>query len=194
MNPSDTSFNTKGPGLEFLRDSIEAVFGTVDQYFELPENVLVHRLNDSSWSIREVLEHIALANHYLMLTLSKHQDKADRRAKNSQEVEMSQIDWEHMRLIGQRGSFVWPHPEHMTPSGKVDSGEVQARIADQKNRLLESLDQMQDGRGLLCSIKMSVQSLGKINLYQWMYFIVLHAQRHVQQIEEIVEHWKEGSA
>lgn len=32
---------------------------------------------------------------------------------------------------------------------------------------------------------MSVNDLGKIDLYQWLYFLARHARRHVQQMQEV---------
>jgi hypothetical protein len=32
---------------------------------------------------------------------------------------------------------------------------------------------------------MSVNDLGKIDLYQWLYFLAQHARRHVQQMQEV---------
>jgi hypothetical protein len=32
---------------------------------------------------------------------------------------------------------------------------------------------------------MSVNDLGKIDLYQWLYFLGQHARRHLQQMQEV---------
>jgi hypothetical protein len=37
---------------------------------------------------------------------------------------------------------------------------------------------------------MSVNELGRIDLYQWIYFIAQHATRHVAQMKENLAEWQ----
>lgn len=36
---------------------------------------------------------------------------------------------------------------------------------------------------------MTVNNLGKIDVYQYIYFLAMHAQRHVEQMEKIETEW-----
>jgi hypothetical protein len=40
---------------------------------------------------------------------------------------------------------------------------------------------------------MSVNALGRIDLYQWLYFLAQHARRHLQQMASIEEEFKSVS-
>ena len=44
--------------------------------------------------------------------------------------------------------------------------------------------QMKNGEGLLYKTTMTVNELGKINVYEYIYFLSLHAQRHVTQMKK----------
>ena len=41
---------------------------------------------------------------------------------------------------------------------------------------------MKNGEGLLGKTTMTVNELGKINVYECIYFLSLHAQRHITQM------------
>src|SRR5204862_387888 len=71
-------------------------------------------------------------------------------------------------IIGERGSFGWVRPEHMEPTGMPTSGEVRARMRQQVGECLDLLTRMANGEGALCKVSMSVNDLGKIDLYQWL--------------------------
>jgi hypothetical protein len=43
---------------------------------------------------------------------------------------------------------------------------------------------MKNGEGLLYKTTMTVNELGKINVYEYIYFLSLHAQRHVTQMKK----------
>ncbi len=42
---------------------------------------------------------------------------------------------------------------------------------------------MKNGEGLICKTTMTVNELGKINVYEYIYFLSLHAQRHITQMK-----------
>ena len=42
---------------------------------------------------------------------------------------------------------------------------------------------MPNGEGVLYQTTMSVNNLGKIDVYEYIYFLARHAQRHLEQME-----------
>ncbi len=56
-------------------------------------------------------------------------------------------------------------------------------ITQQFNRCLEILEELKNGEGVLYKTTMTVNQLGKIDVYEYVYFLVQHAQRHLTQIE-----------
>ena len=177
-----------------LAESIDSVFFNLTTFPLDSPSLGQHRLSNQGWCPLEILEHVSLANRFLILTLDKWKKKADRRietqplAPGQQEMGLGRI-----RPIGQRGSFHWKNPDHMAPCGNRSLDDLLSEIRDQANHLKATLHGMRDGRGLLCKITMNVHQLGKINLYQWIAFIVEHARRHQQQLEEIrMDHLLKG--
>src|SRR5437660_1369416 len=93
--------------------------------------------------------------------------------------------WPSMRgACGQRGSFGWVRPEHMEPTG-VPSAEVRSTLREQLGECLILLERLDGGVGAVCRVTMTVNELGKIDLYQWLYFLAQHARRHLQQLAAI---------
>jgi hypothetical protein len=168
-----------------VRDTLCSVFAGVDAWFERDEVLRAFRPASGGWSVDQVLEHIALTNRFLMLTLRKYVDIVERRAKRGDPVSVGESDLARLDVIGERGSFGWPRPEHMEPTGAPSSVEVRATLHAQLGECLILLERIGGGLGSLCRITMTVNGLGKIDLYQWLYFLAQHARRHLQQMASI---------
>jgi hypothetical protein len=98
-----------------------------------------------------------------------------------------QSDLKKIAPIGQRGSFVWIRPEHMEPTAAQPISEVLDLMRRQQRECLEILRRLRNGEGSLYKVGMSVNDSGRIDLYQWLYFIAQHTKRHVGQMEENLE-------
>lgn len=168
-----------------VREHLTVTFAEVDRWFDEPESLCRFRPAGGSWTIDEVLEHISLTNHFLMLTLRKWVATALKRAKRGAASDGRASDLSRLDTIGRRGSFRWAHPAHMEPSGEASAIEVREILRQQAAECLKLLDAMPRGEGSLCKIRMTVNDLGKVDLYQWLYFIARHAERHVQQMDSI---------
>lgn len=173
-----------------VRTSLTEVFADVDGWFERPADERAFRPTSQGWTINQVLEHVSLTNHFLMLTLRKSVDKAVRRAELGQQIPLGESDLQRLEAIGQRGSFPWVRPEHMEPGGRTTLAEVRSLLHRQRDECLAFLDQMKQGEGALCQLRMSVNGLGRIDLYQWLYFLTQHARRHLQQMASIEDEFK----
>ncbi len=68
------------------------------------------------------------------------------------------------------------------PSGTAQSDAVRDLLRSQKEECLALIAGMGSGEGTLCAVRMSVRDLGKIDMYQWLYFLAMHARRHLTQI------------
>ena len=73
---------------------------------------------------------------------------------------------------------------HMEPTGKVALDEIKATIERQLQECIACLYQMQHGEGVLHSTMMTVNGIGKIDVYHYIYFLAQHAKRHLVQIEK----------
>ena len=164
-----------------------ATHSKIFDWFNESEDVKKYRPIDNGWTISEILEHIALTSHFLMILIDKGTDKALRNVKNLSldELKMNfDYDLNKINEIGIHKSFSWIRPEHMEPKGEKSELEIKDEMIDQINRCLNQLEKLKNGEGLLYKTTMTVNELGKINVYEYIYFLSKHAERHIQQMEE----------
>jgi DinB superfamily len=168
--------------VQLVRQALTDIFREVDGWFDRPAELRRFKPPSGGWSVDEVLEHITLTNHYLMIIIRRWTDKAVRRAREGQTIEERESDLDRVMIVGERGTFNWVRPVHMEPTGQPALTEVRATMCRQLAECLGFLDQLRHGEGSLCRIRMTVNDLGKIDLYQWLFFVAQHARRHLQQM------------
>lgn len=170
-----------------IRSDLEENFAAVDSWFDEPSATRSFRPRDGAWSIDEVLEHISLTNHYLLILVEKGTQKALKRAQTENlEEALRNYEFQRGKLteIGIHKSFAWMRPEHMEPRGEKTSEGVHRILKSQLKQCLDTLDLLRNGEGVLCETTMTVNDLGKIDVYEYLYFISQHARRHITQMEK----------
>lgn len=158
------------------------------EHTELGEALLNFRVATGSWSIREIIEHVSLTSHFLLIIIDKSAAKSRRKATPEVLVEAlknATFDPDRLNNIGQHRSFAWERPDHMEPTGKPTLTELIDNLVSQRLRCLEHLDDLRDGAGLLHTTTMTVDHLGRLNTYEYIDFLARHMERHLQQIETI---------
>ncbi len=171
-----------------IQVSLRTIFEQLDAYFMLPNEVRAYHYSAQEWSINEILEHITLTNHYLMLVIRVGVAKALKRASNQPFFD-TVTALEPIERIGDPDAFAWIRPIHMQPTGQISSAGVRSKMQAQATECLQFLRQMPNGEGALHKVSMSVQDLGKLDMYQWIYFLVQHAKRHTVEIERIIDYY-----
>jgi hypothetical protein len=178
------------------RDLIRT-FAVVDEWFDKADALHRHKPPSGGWSPGEVLEHIMLTNHFLLLLIEKGQEKALRRKTTEaleQHLENYCLTNPRLLEIGEHKSFAWERPEHHAPTGSRPLPAIRKEIRDQLYRCLYTLELLPDGEGVLYKTTMSVNDLGKLDVYQYLYFLALHAKRHITQLEKIEKEFNFTSA
>jgi hypothetical protein len=66
---------------------------------------------------------------------------------------------------------------------------VRKQLHDQLAQLLDCLHRLVQGEGLLYQTTMSVNGLGKLNVYEYLYFLSQHARRHLTQMQHNEAEW-----
>ena len=153
----------------------------------LAEQPLNYRPENGGWSIREVIEHVSLTSYYLLIIIDKSAAKARRKATEAALAGAKTALFNPSRLdsIGEHQAFPWSRPDHMEPTGSPSLGEITDRLTNQLTRCLVHLEELKDGAGLLHTTTMTVDSLGRLNTYEYIDFLARHAERHLQQIAKI---------
>src|SRR6266436_8088392 len=95
--------------VQTVRDSINKTFREIYPWFEQSADALRYRPADKGWTIAEILEHITLTSHFLLIVATNGCAKALKRAQN-QPIEGSESDLTKLALIGMRGTFPWIRP------------------------------------------------------------------------------------
>lgn len=174
-----------------VKSELIDTFDTLDAFFEIPQSMQQIQPTPNEWSIDEILEHITLTNHFLMITLKNSRDKVLRRSK-TQTIPDTESDLDSIKIISDPDAFDWIRPEHMQPTRTKPMTDIRDLMREQMNDCLQILNDVKNGEGALHTVRMSVQDLGKLDMYQWLYFLVQHAKRHATEIERLIESTSES--
>ncbi|MBK8623351.1 MAG: DinB family protein [Saprospiraceae bacterium] len=164
------------------------------EMFDINPNTRNYRPKDQGWTISEILEHIALTSHFLLILIEKGTDKALKNVQNlslTEEMEKEKFDLRKIDSIGIHKSFDWIRPEHMEPQGQKTDHEIKTELINQLHICLNQLQKLKGGEGLLYKTTMTVNGLGKLNVYEYILFLSKHAERHLYQIEENIKEYTE---
>ena len=178
--------NVKDRILE-IHNFLETTFLQIDHWFDMDEPCRQYKPLDGGWSIDQILEHVSLTNHFLLILILKATKKSlEKKASTpdwKKEVENYSFQLEKLEQVGVHKSFYWMRPEHMEPTGDVTLVEVRQKLKEQLHQCLNVLDQLKNGEGALHKTTMTVNSLGKMDVYEYLYFLAQHGQRHITQME-----------
>lgn len=172
-----------------LKRELIRTLAVVDEWFDSDPALLQYRPASGGWTVSEVLEHITLTNHYLLIIIEKGTEKALR--KKNELTEPFAIPAAYtlnnpaLLAIAQPDAFSWQRPEHHQPTGQKLLCEVRRTLRDQLEQCLITLELLPHGEGILHQTTMSVNNLGKLDVYHYLYFLALHAQRHIHQLRKI---------
>lgn len=172
--------------IQDLKNHLTFSFTEVDRWFEKDNQILNYQPSKGGWAVHQILEHIYLTNFYLLILIEKGSKKAMRNSLEpdlESEIENYSFNKENFEKVGEYGAFEWIRPEHMEPKGEQSLIEIRNLIVQQYHQCLHYLELMKNGEGVLYKTTMTVNDLGKINVYEYIYFLSLHAQRHITQME-----------
>lgn len=174
--------------LHDIRAALDAAFEETDRWFDRDAALRTFKPANGGWTIDQVLEHIALTNHFLLILIDKGATKA---LKNVQQEDLQAVlanytfQKDKLTEVGLHQSFPWMRPEHMEPKGEKTPAEVRAQLAAQLAQCHDVLGRLKNGEGVLYKTTMTVNALGKIDVYEYIFFLAQHARRHITQMEKV---------
>jgi len=180
--------------IQYIRLDLIKTHAEILAWFETDPEIQNYRPKDQGWTIAEILEHISLTSKFLLLLIDKGVKKSLNNSKGlnmEKELQNFQYDFGDLLKVQIPSSFEWMRPDHMVPTGEQSDFLTKDLIADQLRQCLNHLDLLKNGEGLLHKTTMSVNDLGNLNVYEYIYFLVLHAKRHIVQMEENVREYKD---
>ncbi|MDQ0417186.1 putative damage-inducible protein DinB [Croceifilum oryzae] len=129
----------------------------------------------SAWSIAQVLEHLILAEGFIVSMISKL-------AKGH---EVTNIPDKPIHFIADRSRKA-PAPDSMKPTKDYYAKEELIQKLEQTRKRTHAFIEEHDEEEL-SKRSMPHPALGDMNLKQYIEFIALHEQRHLAQIREVKE-------
>jgi hypothetical protein len=171
-----------------IRTELISTFDDMFDWFSVDDTMLYYSPASGGWNVKQILEHISLTNHYLLILIRKGVTKAMEKSQKENYLELADsydLNWEKLKTIGQYKSFIWNRPEHMEPTGKEAMENIKSKLDAQLQECLGYLGKMRNGEGILFKTMMTVNNLGKIDMYHYIYFLAQHAKRHLAQMEKI---------
>ncbi|QDV05433.1 hypothetical protein Poly30_09300 [Planctomycetes bacterium Poly30] len=172
-----------------LRERLSATYQPLIELARSGAPWLAARPEPAGWTGAEVLEHVALTDHFLLRLVQKIGDKAAMRAERGNAWPTDPPEFDHLEAIAAR-EHSWPHPEHMTPTGELDLAEIARRLGADLAFAHAWLDRQPSGEGTLHRIRMSVVGDAgaeddRLHLYHFLAVIELHARRHGAQLARL---------
>lgn len=173
--------------IALIKNSLTTTFSDIDTWFDKDTDLREYKPIDEGWTINQILEHIGLTNHFLLILIDKGTGKALQNIhKLDLQTELQHYVFHHDKLteVGLHKSFVWMRPEHMEPKSEKTLNEVRTQLKEQVAHCLSNLETLSNGEGVLYKTTMSVNELGKIDVYEYIYFLAQHGQRHITQMQK----------
>ncbi|MFD2784717.1 DinB family protein [Hymenobacter rubripertinctus] len=105
---------------------------------------------ERGWTADEILEHVGLTNHFLLILIQKAARKA---LKNSAGTDLGiavaqyAFQLEKLQDISQPRAFSWVRPEHMEPTGTCPLAETRVQLRRQEAECLGLLAELPNGEG-----------------------------------------------
>jgi len=170
-----------------INATLTDTFTALDGWFDQPRDLRAYRPGSGGWTVDEILEHVGLTNHFLLILIDKGTTKALqnlRKLELAAELESYVFHRDQLLEIGQHRSFAWIRPAHMEPTGTKPLAEVRDQLRAQLAQCRHYLDLLKNGEGVLYKTTMTVNGLGKIDVYEYLYFLAQHGRRHLEQMAQ----------
>jgi uncharacterized damage-inducible protein DinB len=146
----------------------------------LSEDQLNWKANDTSWSIANCIEHIAISEKFIA---DRSYNSLKEEANPARRAEIKYKDEEIINRITDR-SKKGKAPEPLRPTGQFGSAQDALKVfIERRDKNMEFFKTTQDD---LRNHFISHALFGTIDAYQMMLYLIGHSERHTAQIEEIM--------
>lgn len=143
----------------------------------LPENLLHHK-TDGKWSLMEILEHVCTVDRVCMAIVSR---PSDHRAEKKEMVGDERL--KHV-MVSRRDIKV-DSPDILKPKGALkDIATFEEVFTGQREQLKQ---QLKEGTIIPDNRVNKHPFIGEMTYVDWLYFMLRHAERHLEQIKDIVK-------
>jgi hypothetical protein len=163
------------------RQRLERAGRALEAWIDAPEPLWSGRPAPQDWSAAEVLEHVSLMQHFVLLLVEKLAARGLARATRGGVPPLEPASNAALDALASR-DFRWERPEHMAPLGRATRAELRARLGEQTRRALAVLERTARGEGALADARMGAID-ARLDAYGFLHLMALHAERHLAQLE-----------
>lgn len=163
------------------RERLERAGRELEAWLAAPEPLWSSRPEPQAWSVAEVLEHVALMQHFVLLLVEKLAARGLARAARGGVPPQEPASSGALDALASR-DFRWERPEHMAPLGRTTREELRERLREQTRRALAVLERTSRGEGALADARMGAID-ARLDAYGFLHLMALHAERHLAQLE-----------
>ena len=151
--------------------------GVVSATKGLSESQMKFKAAPDRWSVAETLEHIALAEDFLLQNVT---DKIMKAPAGAADRDTAKTDAMVLAMIPDR-SHKAQAPPPLVPTGRWTPAETLDHFLKSRARTIEFLESTLDLREHVAD-----SPLGQpMDAYEWMLFVAAHSERHTKQILEV---------
>ena len=161
-------------GLKYLEQTRDAVVAATSG---LSESQMKFKAAPDRWSVAETLEHIALAEDFLVQNVT---DKIMKSPAGAADRDTAKADAMVLAMIPDR-SHKAQAPPPLVPTGRWSPAETLAHFQKSRAQTLALLQSTPDLREHVAD-----SPLGQpLDAYEWLLFVAAHSDRHTKQILEV---------
>lgn len=161
-------------GVKYLEDKRDAI---VDATKGLSEAQWKFKAAPDRWSVAETLEHIALAEEFI---LGQVKDKIMQSPARAPDRDTAKTDAAVLAMIPDR-SHKFQAPPPLVPTGKWTPQETLDHFLKSRAETIEFMKTATDLRAHVADSPLGMPLDG----YEWLLFIGAHSERHTKQILEV---------
>jgi len=141
------------------------------------------RPEPGSWSIDDLLHHLALAEEASAKLMSFLLERARKESIGPDPHPDASVLLSIDALVDGAADQKAPAPDRVTPRSKVEAPAALARLESARSRILESLEALSAFDGAKLTYRHPF--FGELDLYQWLLIGGWHERRHTRQVERI---------
>lgn len=145
----------------------------------LSEAQLNFKPGPDRWSVKEVTQHLALAENFLFELIMNQVMKTPETPEKSAEAAGKEL--KIMQVIPDRTSK-FKAPEPIVPSDSRVPGDSADTFKTRRDNTIKFIKETKEN---LRAHFMNTPGMGPADAWQWFFFIAAHSERHNKQIEEV---------
>ena len=170
--------------LQIRRDLIRSISG-LDAWFDKDHTLLELRAADGTKTVRELIEEVAGINRHLLGLIDQARTTAAKEDLSEIPADEYCLMVEEINDALMGRPFEWQLSNQ--PLTKPSLEEVRYEIREQLDRCLIHLELLMEGEGNPFKTDLSVANIGRLDVYQSIYFLALHVRRFLCELDAILE-------